>query len=116
MSAFENAKKFFEACEAPAGWAGCKQYVVENAPFVAQSEPLADVDTVEGYCEWMKDFATITVPGATYDLHSASYDPETRTAVFFATYHAKTHRRRWSGSADGQGDPFPLCLRVDDER
>jgi hypothetical protein len=27
MSAFENAKKFFTACEAPEGWAGCKQYV-----------------------------------------------------------------------------------------
>ena len=53
MNAFENAKKFFEACEAPAGWAGCKQYVAENATFIAQSEPLADTDTVEAYCEWM---------------------------------------------------------------
>ena len=98
MSAFENAKKFFEACEAPAGWVGCKQYVVANAPFVAQSEPIADVDTVEGYCDWMKGFATVTAPGATYDLHSASYDPQTRTAVFFATYHAKH---------TGEGGPVP---------
>ena len=43
MNAFENAKKFFEACEAPASWAGCKPYVAANAPFVAQSEPLTDV-------------------------------------------------------------------------
>jgi hypothetical protein len=28
MTAFENAKKFFTACEAPEGWAGCKEYVV----------------------------------------------------------------------------------------
>ena len=47
MDAFENAKKFFEACEAPEGWAGCKQYVVEGAPFSAQCEPLEGVDTVQ---------------------------------------------------------------------
>lgn len=98
MTAFENARKFFEACESPAGWAGCKQYVVENAPFVAQSEPLADVTTVEGYCEWMKGFATVTAPGASYDLHSASYDETSRTAVFFATYLAKH---------TGEGGPVP---------
>ena len=41
MSAFDTAKKFFEACEAPAGWAGCKDYCEEGASFSAQSEPLA---------------------------------------------------------------------------
>jgi hypothetical protein len=27
MSAFEDATKFFHACETLKGWAGCKQYV-----------------------------------------------------------------------------------------
>jgi hypothetical protein len=98
MSAFESAKKFFDACEKPEGWAGCRPYVAENATFVAQSEPLADVRTVESYCEWMKGFGTITAPGSTYDLHSASFDEATRTAVFFATYHAKH---------TGEGGPVP---------
>jgi hypothetical protein len=98
MSAFENAKSFFEACEKPEGWAGCQTYVAEGATFVAQSEPLVDVATVEAYCEWMKGFGTITAPGATYDLHSASFDESTRTAVFFATYHAKH---------TGEGGPVP---------
>ena len=89
MIAFENARKFFEACEAAEGWAGCKQYVADSAPFVAQSEPLADINTVEAYCEWMAGFASVTVPGATYDLHTSSYDEKTDTAVFFATYNAK---------------------------
>jgi hypothetical protein len=40
MNAFENARKFFDACEASAGWAGCKPYMVNGASFVAQSEPL----------------------------------------------------------------------------
>ena len=98
MSAFDNAKRFFEACEAPEGWAGCAAYVEPGASFVAQSEPLTDIDTVEGYAEWMKAFGTGPAAGATYELHSSSFDPETNTAVFFATYHAKHV---------GEGGPVP---------
>ena len=102
MDAFENAKLFFEACEALAGWAGCKQYVAENASFTAQSEPLADVNTVEAYCEWVAAFGGVTAPGATYDLHTAAYDESTRSAIFFATYHAKH---------TGDGGPVPPTNR-----
>lgn len=98
MSASENARKFFDACESPAGWEGCKEYVVDGAPFVAQSEPLVDITTVQAYCDWMAGFGTVTAPGATYDLHTSGYDEETRTAMFFATYHA-THT--------GDGGPVP---------
>jgi len=98
MTAFENATKFFDACELPGGWAGCKPYVAEGASFTAQSEPLADVKTVEAYCEWMYGFATVTAPGATYELHASAYDEKTRTAIFFATYHAKH---------SGAGGPVP---------
>lgn len=98
MSAFENAKKFFNACEAPEGWAGCKDYVEDGAPFTAQSEPLVDVTTIEAYADWMHGFGTGTAAGSTYTLHSASYDEENRKAVFFATYHA-THT--------GEGGPVP---------
>ncbi len=98
MSAFDNAKKFFDACETPLGWEGCAAYVEPGAAFTAQSEPLADVTTVEAYCEWMKAFGTVTAPGATYTLHSQSYDEASRTAAFFATYHA-TH--------GGEGGPVP---------
>jgi hypothetical protein len=98
MSAFANARKFFDACEAPKGWAGCEKYVADGAPFVAQSGPLSDVTTIRDYCEWMKGFGTVTAPGASYDLHSSSYDEDSRTAIFFATYHA-THT--------GEGGPVP---------
>ena len=97
MTAFENAKKFFHACETPKGWAGCKQYVAEGATFVAQCEPLVDINTIEAYGEWMAGMGTIS-PGAKYDLHTSSYDEENRTAVFFATYHAKH---------TGEGGPVP---------
>lgn len=98
MTAFENATKFFIACEAPAGWAGCKPYVTEGATFTAQSEPLAEITTVEAYCDWIFGLATVTAPGATYDLHATAYDEKTRTAIFFATYHAKH---------TGEGGPVP---------
>jgi hypothetical protein len=98
MSAFEIAHKFFIACETAQGWAGCKQYVVENAPFLAQSEPLVEVKTIEAYCDWLAGFGTVTAPGASYDLHASSYDETTQTAMFFATYHAKH---------TGEGGPVP---------
>ena len=97
MTAFENATKFFHACEAPKGWQGCKEYVAEDASFSAQSEPLVDIKTVEGYCEWMAGMGTIA-PGATYDLHASAYDEANRKAIFFATYHAKH---------TGEGGPVP---------
>ena len=84
MSAFENAKKFFHACETPLGWEGCKPYVAEGAAFSAQSEPLAEIDTVKAYCEWIEGFVGGATPGATYDLHASSYDEATKTAM--ATY------------------------------
>jgi hypothetical protein len=46
----------------------------------------------------MKQLATVTTPGSSYDLHSASFDDDTRTAVFFATYHARH---------TGEGGPVP---------
>jgi len=98
MSAFDNAKKFFEACETPLGWAGCKDYVADGARFTAQSEPLVDVTTIEAYADWMHGFGTVTAQGSTYTLHSACFDEDSRCAMFFATYHA-THV--------GEGGPVP---------
>jgi hypothetical protein len=98
MTAFENATKFFHACEAPEGWVICKEYAENDAIFNAQCEPLVDIDSVENYCEWMAGFAGITAPGASYDLHHSSYNEKTRTAIFFATYHARH---------TGEGGPVP---------
>ena len=98
MGSFENAKRFFEACEAPAGWSGCREYVAAGAAFAAQSEPLTDIHTVEAYCDWLAAFGTTTAPGASYDLHASSFDEEKNVAMFFATYTAKH---------TGPGGPVP---------
>ncbi len=98
MSAFETATDFFHACEGLKGWEGCKQYVAPGAKFTAQSEPLVDIDTVEGYAEWMAGLGNNILPGCSYDLHSSSYDESTRTALFFATF---------TGTHTGEGGPVP---------
>ena len=98
MTLFENAEKFFQACESSAGWDECKYFVTENAEFIAQCEPLTEVTTVKGYVEWMAGFGTITAPGSKYELHASAFDEANKTAIFFATYTA-THT--------GEGGPVP---------
>ncbi len=90
MTAFENATAFFHACEGLEGWAGCAQYVADGATFTAQSEPIADVTTVEGYCEWMAGLGKGPLKGCSYDLHSSAWDDTSRTAIYFATFNG-TH-------------------------
>lgn len=96
--AYAVAQQFFEACEAPLGWQACEGFVAPGATFSAQSEPLVDINTVEGYTEWMFAFGTITTAGASYALHNQAWDEKNRTALFFATY---------SGSHVGDGGPIP---------
>ena len=90
MNAFDNATKFFHACETLQGWEGCRDYVAPDAAFQAQCEPLVEVDSVQAYCDWMAGLGSGPLEGCSYKLHSASYDEASRTAMFFATFTA-TH-------------------------
>jgi len=98
MSAFENAKSFFEACETGGGWSACREFVAPGAGFEAQSEPLVDISTVEAYCEWMAGLANSIAPGCSYDLHAEAFDEDSNTALFFATFN---------GRHTGEGGPVP---------
>ena len=98
MDAFENATKFFHACDSLAGWEGCKQYVAADASFSAQSEPLVDIKTVQEYTDWMMGFGTVTAKGCSYELHASACDEKSQTALFFATIRA---------SHVGEGGPVP---------
>lgn len=89
MSAYDNACAFFHACEGLQGWDGCQQYVAPGASFAAQSEPLVNIDSVEGYCEWMAGLGKGPLHGCGYDLHAAAWDEGNRTALFFATFTGK---------------------------
>ena len=98
MSALRTATDFFHACEGLQGWAGCSQYVADQAGFVGQCEPLVDIDTVEGYCEWMAGLGKGPLEGCSYDLHSSAWDEDSRCALFFATFN---------GTHVGEGGPVP---------
>jgi predicted ester cyclase len=93
----ETAKAFFDACETGKGWAGCSAYCDPNAGFAAQAEPLADLQTLESYTEWMKGLLVI-VPDGSYVVKS------------FATDHERGHVCAYgvfSGTHSGPGGPVP---------
>ncbi len=98
MSAFEQATNFFHACESLKGWEGCKDHVAEGAAFSAQCEPLVDIHTVKDYCEWVAGLGKGPLKGCVYEIHASAWDEGNKTAVFFATYHAKH---------TGDGGPVP---------
>lgn len=103
MSAFENATKFFHACESLQGWEGCKDYVAADAALQAQCEPLVDITSVEAYCEWMAGLGKGPLRGCSYDLHSSSYDETHRIATFFATFN---------GTHVAEGGPVPATNKT----
>jgi hypothetical protein len=98
MSAFDNATKFFHACESLQGWGECEQYVAGGADFAAQCEPLVDIKTVEDYVNWMTGLGTVTAAGCSYDLHASGWDDANSTAIYFATF---------TGKHVGDGGPVP---------
>lgn len=93
----ETASTFFEACETGKGWAGCASYCTPDATFAAQSEPLADVKTLEHYCNWMKGLFG-PLPDARYELKSFAADTARNNVTAFATFH---------GTHTGDGGPVP---------
>lgn len=90
-----QAKQFFDACETGKGWEGCQIYCDPEATFSAQSGVLADIDTLEGYCEWMKSLLT-PVPDGNYELKFMAEDEERSCVAAFAVFH---------GTQTGPGGP-----------
>ena len=96
MDNFQTATAFFHACESLKGWDGCQSFVEADATFSAQSEPIAELSTVEQYCEWMAGLGKGPLAGCSYSLHSSSYDEDSKTALFFGTF---------TGTHTGGGGP-----------
>ncbi len=93
----ERAEQFFDACETGKGWDGCKEFCHPDASFSAQAGALADVDTLEGYTEWMKGLLT-PVPDGRYELRSFAVDEERNNVSAFAVFQ---------GTHTGEGGPVP---------
>jgi predicted ester cyclase len=90
-----QAKLFFEACETGKGWEGCKAYCHPDATFSAQAGVLADVDSLQGYTEWMKNLLT-PVPDGRYELRFFAADEERDCVAAYAVFH---------GTQTGPGGP-----------
>ena len=87
MGIAETAREFFEACETGKGWDGCAQYCHDDATFSCQSDALADVGTLEGYTDWMRDLL-IPLPDGHYQLRAFSTDDERSVVTAVAVFEA----------------------------
>ena len=93
----EPARQFFEACETGQGWAVCKEFCHPDATFSAQAGALADVTTLEGYCEWMKGMLT-PIPDGRYELKFFAADDARQSVAAVAVF---------LGTHTGEGGPVP---------
>src|SRR5262249_22218568 len=65
----ETARAFFDACETGKCWAVCSAYCQPGASFAAQAEPLAGMQTLEQYTDWMKGMLVV-LPDESYEVKS----------------------------------------------
>lgn len=80
---FEDATKFFHACESAKGWDNCKEYVADNAEFICQAETYADVKTVKGYVTKIAEvYDAIFRDGASYELELVTHNDDGVIAFF----------------------------------
>jgi predicted ester cyclase len=93
----QTARAFFDACETGQGWAGCSAYCQPNASFAAQAEPLADLQTLQQYADWMKGLLML-VPDGSYAVQSFATDHERNNVCAYAVF---------SGTHSGEGGPMP---------
>lgn len=91
----EQAKRFFEACEAGKGWEGCKACCHPDATFSAQAAALSELSTLEEYTEWMKNLLT-PIPDGHYELRFFGADEERQCVAAYGIFH---------GTQTGPGGP-----------
>ena len=94
-SNLSQARQFFEACETGKGWDGCNAYCHPGATFSSQAGVLAEIDSVEGYTEWMKGLLT-PIPDGHYELKCIAEDEDRNCVAVFAVFH---------GTQTGPGGP-----------
>jgi hypothetical protein len=81
----ETARSFFTACEEGKGCDECRAYCTADATFAPQTEPLADVKTVQQYTEWMKGLSTVLTDGR-YEVKSFATDAEHKNVCAYAVF------------------------------
>jgi len=95
MAITDIAAKFFEACETGKGWEGCKVYCRAGATFSSQAEPLAEIKSLEGYCNWMQAILGV-LPDGRYEIKAFATDEARQSVVAYGVF---------SGTHTGTGGP-----------
>jgi len=90
-----QAGLFFEACDTGKGWQGCREYCHPGATFSAQTTVLSDINSVQGYTDWMEGLLT-PIPDGHYELKFIAADEERDSVAVFAVFH---------GTQTGPGGP-----------
>ena len=93
----DTAMGFYHACESGKGWSGCADFCHPGAGFSAQAGALAEMTTLEEYCDWMAGVLTI-MPDASYDLKAAGTDEANGKVTIFGVFH---------GTHTADGGPVP---------
>ena len=93
----DTAMTFFEACEAGKGWEACKAYCVSKASFSSQAEPLAEIETLQQYADWMQGLMKM-MPDGRYDLKAFATDSRRNNVTAYAVF---------KGTHTGEGGPPP---------
>ena len=93
----DTAMGFYHACESGKGWSGCTDFCHPGAGFSAQAGALAEMTTLEEYCDWMAGVLTI-MPDASYDLKAAGTDEKNDRVTIFGVFH---------GTHTADGGPVP---------
>ena len=96
-SSKDAAMAFYHACESGKGWAGCAEYCHPDASFSAQAGAIAEMKTLEAYCDWMAGVVTI-MPDADYDLKASGADKENGRVTIYGVF---------TGTHTAEGGPVP---------
>lgn len=101
-----QAELFFEACETGQGWEGCAKYCHPDATFSAQATALADIESLQGYTDWMKGLLT-PIPDGHYELKCFAADDERQCVAAFAVF------RGTQTGPGGPGEPTGKTVAAD---
>tara|TARA_B110000967_G_C18840489_1_gene539105 strand:- start:1018 stop:1455 length:438 start_codon:yes stop_codon:yes gene_type:complete len=80
MDTLTTARAFFDACEYGKGWSECERYCHPDATFETEAEILANVDTMEIYCDWMVDALAMFDENVEIEIKAEAHD-QTRDIV-----------------------------------
>jgi predicted ester cyclase len=92
-----TARAFFDACETGQGWEACSAYCTPGATFAAQAEPLAELQALQEYADWMQGLLHL-VPDGTATVKSFGTDHERNNVCVYGVF---------AGTHTGEGGPVP---------